>query len=85
MASQFDEISLRIPCSAFRQLNFIFPQRVHSLVGKSSAYYARESNENSSKLFVETSSSEESSVSASLLSAENTKPLEDWVTFIETF
>ncbi|GFT36189.1 uncharacterized protein TNCV_4778251 [Trichonephila clavipes] len=41
MASQFREISLRNLCLAFIQLNFNFPQRVRSLIGKSSAYYAR--------------------------------------------
>ncbi|GFY26620.1 hypothetical protein TNCV_2879481 [Trichonephila clavipes] len=40
MASQFGEISLRNLCLAFIQLNFNFPQRVRSLIGKSSAFYA---------------------------------------------
>ncbi|GFX12045.1 putative LOC100569746 [Trichonephila clavipes] len=41
MANQFGEISLRNSCLAFIKLNFNFPQRVRSLIGKSSAYYAR--------------------------------------------
>ncbi|GFY13432.1 uncharacterized protein TNCV_1803031 [Trichonephila clavipes] len=41
MASQFGEIRLRNSCLAFIQLNFNFPQGVGSLIGKSSAYYAR--------------------------------------------
>ncbi|GFX86331.1 hypothetical protein TNCV_2562131 [Trichonephila clavipes] len=41
MASQFGETSLRNSCLAFIQLNFNIPQRVRSLIGKSSAYNAR--------------------------------------------
>ncbi|GFX40382.1 hypothetical protein TNCV_4320151 [Trichonephila clavipes] len=41
MASQFGEKSLRNSCLAFIQLNFNFPQRVRSLVGRLYAYYAR--------------------------------------------
>ncbi|GFV55543.1 hypothetical protein TNCV_2573831 [Trichonephila clavipes] len=42
MAGQFQENSLRNPCLAFIQLSFNFLQRVRSLIGKLSAYYARE-------------------------------------------
>ncbi|GFY07007.1 uncharacterized protein TNCV_4202781 [Trichonephila clavipes] len=41
MISQFGENSLRNSCLAFIQLSFNFLQRVRSLVGRSSAYYAR--------------------------------------------
>ncbi|GFV82762.1 hypothetical protein TNCV_4147301 [Trichonephila clavipes] len=40
MANQFGENSLRNSCLAFIQLSFNILQRVRSLVGRSSAYYA---------------------------------------------
>ncbi|GFX09879.1 uncharacterized protein TNCV_3565571 [Trichonephila clavipes] len=42
MASRFEEISLRNSCLAIIELDFNFQQRVRSLIGKSSAFYARE-------------------------------------------